>query len=223
MCAAGFMPRHIVVVDGLGRLRCLLRLRRRGRRTRRRLCARWRVPGRTRHGTRVFRWRLRFRRASVGRRRAGRSGRIAGRFATGCIAITRRVPKVCGIVRATGRRVFSTTGGWRLRRVGWSWARMWSATARFGGAFAIFAGISRRPSERCPRTGAFAGCSGGRGFASFRGARSIRGVVRGRGRRSGPGSGRSRWRDCVRRSGRAGRLARWRCGSRTRPGSVKRA
>ena len=65
----------------------------------------------------------------------------------------------------------------------------WSAMAWFGGAFAIFAGRSRRPSEWLMRTGAFAGCSGGRGFASFRGARSICGAVRGRGRRSGPGSG----------------------------------
>ena len=38
-------------------------------------------------------------------------------------------------------------------------------------------------------TRAFAGCSGGRGFASFRDAWSICGVVRGLGRCSGPGSG----------------------------------
>ena len=50
-------------------------------------CARWRVRGRTRHRMRVFRWRFRAWRASGGRKRAGRSGRIVRRFAICCIAI----------------------------------------------------------------------------------------------------------------------------------------
>ena len=77
----GFTPRHIVVVDGVGELRCLLRLRRSGRRTRRRLCARWRVPGRTRRRMRAFTSRLWARRGA--RPRVVRDHRYGYRYLFG--------------------------------------------------------------------------------------------------------------------------------------------
>ena len=49
--------------------------------------------------------------AASGLEGVGRAGWIAKRFATGCAATTRKVPRAFGIVRAAGRRVFSTTGG----------------------------------------------------------------------------------------------------------------
>ena len=73
----GFTPRYIEVVDGVGRLRRLLRLRRRGRRTRRRLCGRRRVPERTRYRTRLSMAASVL--EGVGRAEAGRTGGMGRR------------------------------------------------------------------------------------------------------------------------------------------------
>ena len=72
------------------------------------------IRGRRRRRTRVFRWRLRFWRASVARKRGGRWAWTARRFATGRIATTRRVPRVFGIGRAAAVYASSTMRSCRL-------------------------------------------------------------------------------------------------------------